>query len=266
MPTSPKALAARLDGCPTADQPWLVWLHGLFGSGDDWQTVLPFFADFPCLVIDLPGHGASADIAVADMAAVSRLLTATLQQHGVHRYWLIGYSMGGRLAAYHATYGGADGRPPPGLCGLLVEGAHPGLPEATEREERLRHDRTWAERLRCEALPQVLADWYRQPVFAALSAAQRAAMQHRRSRNDAAGVAMMLMACSLAQQPWLGDRLATLALPFAFLCGADDGKFQHLARACGFPLHLIGDAGHNAHAANPLAFAATIHELLNGRK
>lgn len=259
-------LASQVSGAPAGERPWLVWLHGLFGRGDDWQALLPGCADFPCLTVDLPGHGASQAVDAASMAEVNALLAATLQQRGIGQYWLIGYSLGGRIASYHATQGGAGQPAPAGLCGLIVEAAHPGLAQADQRTERLLHDHGWAQRLRHEPLAQVLDDWYRQPLFADVSPAQRTALVVRRSANQGARVAMLLEACSLGRQPALAGALTALALPFAFVCGTLDAKFQALAQQHHFPLHPIEQAGHNAHAANPAAFAATIHSLLNRRK
>jgi 2-succinyl-6-hydroxy-2,4-cyclohexadiene-1-carboxylate synthase len=259
-------LASQVSGAPAGQRPWLVWLHGLLGSGADWQALLPGFADYPCLTVDLPGHGASQVLNAASLAEVNTLLGATLQQRGIQHYWLIGYSLGGRIASYHATQGGAGQPAPAGLCGLIVEAAHPGLAQADQRAERLLHDQGWAQRLRHEPLLQVLADWYQQPVFADLSPAQRTALVARRSANCGERVAMLLEACSLGRQPELAGALTALALPFAFVCGTRDAKFQALAQQHHFPLHPIDQAGHNAHAANPAAFSATIHSLLNRRK
>lgn len=266
MPSSTNGarLAGRLGGTAAGGRPWLVWLHGLFGSGDDWQALLPGCAEFPCLTLDLPGHGRSRAIDAASLAEVDALLSASLQHHGIGRYWLIGYSLGGRIACYHATRGGG-GAPPAGLCGLIVEAAHPGLGDEAQRAARCAHDHGWAQRLRCEPLAQVLDDWYRQPLFADLDSAQRAAMVARRGDSDGARVAMLLEACSLGRQAELATGLNALTLPFAYLCGTRDAKFQDLARRHHFPLHLIGAAGHNAHAANPDEYAATLQQLLNRR-
>lgn len=261
MLASNDVLAARACGDLGADQPWLVWLHGLFGSGDDWREILPACAAYPCLTVDLPGHGASRAIDAASLAAVDALLAGTLAQREIRRYWLIGYSLGGRIACHFATRRGAG---QPGLCGLIVEAAHPGL-AAHERAARREHDHGWAQRLRQEPIARVLDDWYRQPVFADLDAAARAAMVARRSANDPARVAMLLEACTLADQPEMAAGLTALTLPFAFLCGERDLKFTALARRHGFPLQPIADAGHNAHAANPAGFAATLLAILNGR-
>ncbi|XBS68617.1 alpha/beta fold hydrolase [Acerihabitans sp. KWT182] len=105
-----------------AGRPWLIWLHGLLGSGADWAPVLPYFDGWPQAALDLPGHGASCAIAPESFAAVSQGLAHTLASLGIEHYILIGYSLGGRIALYHACRNS-----PAGLRGLFVEGAHPGV-------------------------------------------------------------------------------------------------------------------------------------------
>ncbi|MDE1480823.1 alpha/beta fold hydrolase, partial [Xenorhabdus bovienii] len=85
---------------------WLVWLHGFLGKGDDWLPVVNACDQYASLIIDLPGHGNSVDITVqGGFAEVSELLNATLSERQIDDYWLIGYSLGGRIAMYHAIHG-----------------------------------------------------------------------------------------------------------------------------------------------------------------
>ncbi len=248
----------RRVGQPQPGQPWLVMLHGLLGSGEDWQPVLPYLADWPLLLVDLPGHGASRSLPTADFADVSRQLTALLAQQAVTDYWLLGYSLGGRIAMYHACQGDAAG-----LRGLLVEGGHPGLASAAEREARQRHDADWARRFRYEPLDSVLPDWYQQPVFARLSSAQRDRLIALRRGNHGPAVADMLEATSLSRQPCLVDVLQRLRVPFGYLCGSQDTKFQALAAQHRLPLLSVDHAGHNAHQANPSAYVERIRQFIS---
>lgn len=254
----PMTLHCRRVVPAASERPWLVLLHGLLGSGDDWRALCPFLADFPLLLVDLPGHGAAHSRTARDFADVSRQLTSTLQAQGVGRYWLAGYSLGGRIAMYHAAYGDAEG-----MQGLLAEGGNPGLTEPALRQARLAHDRQWARRLRQEPLAQVLDAWYRQPVFADVTPDERAALVALRCRNHGPSVAAMLEATSLGHQPWLLDALRRRRLPFGYLCGANDGKFQALAAQYALPLLTVPQAGHNAHRANPEAYARQMRAFIS---
>ncbi|XTZ39658.1 2-succinyl-6-hydroxy-2,4-cyclohexadiene-1-carboxylate synthase [Salmonella enterica] len=238
--------------------PWLVFLHGFSGDGSEWQEVGASFADYPRLYLDLPGHGGSADIRVASFTDLSAVLRATLDSYNILSYWLVGYSLGARIAMFYACHD------PAGLCGLVLEGGHPGLTDAQAREQRLESDRQWAVRFHHQPLPAVFADWYKQSVFASLSEGQRAALVAQRSQNNGPALAQMLEATSLAQQPDLRAGLADATFPIHYLYGEFDSKFQALATqvTAVANCHTIPDAGHNAHRENPTAVVATLAHIL----
>nr|WP_265101582.1 2-succinyl-6-hydroxy-2,4-cyclohexadiene-1-carboxylate synthase [Klebsiella aerogenes] len=234
----------------------MVFLHGFSGDRDEWRTVGESFPAWPRLYLDLPGHGGSADIAVDGFTGVSELLQATLNSYNILDYWLIGYSLGGRVAMNFAC------QPRAGLRGLIVEGGHPGLQDEVSRQARRGNDSAWAERFRREPLVQVFADWYQQPVFASLNAAQRASLVALRRRNNGATLAAMLEATSLARQGDLRPSLQARDFPFHYLCGERDAKFRAIAQALAADTHIIHHAGHNAHRDNPAAVIACLAQIL----
>ncbi|EKK7716669.1 2-succinyl-6-hydroxy-2,4-cyclohexadiene-1-carboxylate synthase [Cronobacter dublinensis] len=250
-------LAAHWLPARAASRGAVVWLHGFLGDRREWQTVAADCEQYDHVFIDLPGHGGSAHCTASGFAHVSELLTATLNSYNILKYWLVGYSLGGRIAMFHATQGEARG-----LRGLVVEGGHPGLRDAREREARLMADQRWAQRLRAEPFATVLDDWYRQPVFATLTHMQRQALIALRLRNDPAALAAMLDATSTGRQPPLYEPLQALRVPFHYLCGERDAKFRALAATLNVPLHLITGAGHNAHRENPQATARCLNAIL----
>ncbi len=237
-------------------QPWLVFLHGFSGDNREWQTVSETLSAFPRLLLDLPGHGGSDTLAVSSFDEMDALLRATLARYNIQRYWLVGYSLGGRIAMYHAC------QRPAGLCGVVVEGGHPGLNDDASRGDRLVSDRQWAMRFRQQPLAVVFDAWYRQPVFASLSEPQRAALVAVRSQNNGETLAAMLEATSLAQQPDLCHALQALPIPVHYLYGEYDSKFQALATHVTRHCHAIPAAGHNAHRENPVAVAETLARIL----
>jgi len=132
--------------------PWLVFLHGFSGDCREWQTVGAALGDYPRLYLDLPGHGGSGNTGVTGFEEMSDLLTRTLLSYNILNFWLVGYSLGGRIAMFHAC------QQPEGLKGIIVEGGHPGLQDAGERSARLASDRRWARRFRTESLDVVFTD------------------------------------------------------------------------------------------------------------
>ncbi|EMD9274746.1 2-succinyl-6-hydroxy-2,4-cyclohexadiene-1-carboxylate synthase [Cronobacter malonaticus] len=250
-------LAAHFQPARVAARGTVVWLHGFLGDHREWQTVAAACVEHDHLFIDLPGHVGSAHLSPLDFAHVNEQLIATLNSYNILECWLVGYSLGGRIAMFHASQGNT-----PGLRGLLVEGGHPGLLNADERDARCVADKKWAQRFRDEPIETVLNDWYRQPVFATLTDEQRRELITLRARNQPAALATMLEATSLGRQPPLYESLARLSVPFHYLCGERDAKFRALAATLNVPLHVITGAGHNAHRENPAAVARCLNAIL----
>ena len=239
-----------------SDSPWLVFLHGFSGDSQEWQPIGERLSGFSRLYIDLPGHGGSAEIRVSGFTDVISLLRDTLLSYNILKYWLVGYSLGGRVAMIAAC------QEMPGLCGLVVEGGHPGLQSDAERDTRRDSDHHWAERFRHDALTEVFTDWYQQPVFASLNARQREALVALRSQNNGETLAAMLEATSLAVQPDLRAALTARAFPFYYLCGERDSKFCALATELAATRHVIRNAGHNAHRENPAGVVDCLAQIL----
>lgn len=240
----------------SAGQPWLVFLHGFSGDAREWQAVGEQLNTLPRLYLDLPGHGGSADLTVTDFASVDALLRHTLISYNILSYWLVGYSLGGRIAMYHACQGAQ------GLLGLIVEGAHPGLRCPEARQQRRASDARWAERFRHQPLSEVFADWYHQPVFSSLHDEQRQQLIALRSQNNGTTLASMLQATSLAEQPDLHPALSQRDFAFYYLFGERDNKFGHIAAELAATCFAIPHAGHNAHRDNPDAVVACLAQIL----
>ncbi|MBS4696195.1 2-succinyl-6-hydroxy-2,4-cyclohexadiene-1-carboxylate synthase [Aeromonas allosaccharophila] len=238
----------------------LVLLHGLLGDSGDWQPVIDRLPGHNCIALDLPGHGQHRALNVSDFEQSHQWLVAELASRNIERYLLAGYSLGGRLALYHAS------REPAGLQGLLPENCHPGLP-ASERAARIQHDEQWARRFEQEPLADVLADWYRQGVFADLDDAARARQIARRLGNDGKAIAAMLRATSLGKQPDLAPWLMQCQLPVTWVSGKLDHKFHQLACQLASQHrkinHLVLEGGHNLHAHQPETFARLLVEWVN---
>ncbi|WP_428943584.1 2-succinyl-6-hydroxy-2,4-cyclohexadiene-1-carboxylate synthase [Pantoea sp. FN060301] len=250
-------LHARWQRGQESSRPALVWLHGFLGSGDEWRAIQPHFSEWPQLSLDLPGHGGSSASRVEGFEALSGAIVRTLHRYQIQRYWLIGYSLGGRVALSHACQPDRDG-----LSGVIVEGAHPGLSCESERRERGESDARWARLFRQQPLLKTLDRWYRQPVFNDLSEDERQETIALRRQNHPDALAAMLLATSLSRQPDLTAALRQLRLPVHAICGERDAKFLHLTQRAALPCHVIPRAGHNAHRANPQAFAAQLRQIL----
>ena len=254
----------RLTG--PADAPIVLFLHGFMGSLTDWQTVIDAReGEYRCLAVDLPGHGDSTGFSDSayTMEGAARLVVDLLDELEVSRANVVGYSMGGRLALYLAIeYGERCER-------LCLESASPGLELEVDRITRRGLDEARAIRLETDDYDSFLEEWYRQPLFATLSAKEEliSGLLEARRANDPHELARSLRGMGTGRQPSLWERIATLEVPTLAMSGALDGKYVEIAekmavlndrvRAVSVP-----NTGHIIHLENPEAFILLLRSFL----
>lgn len=252
--------------CPSKT-PLLVFLHGLLGSGEDWNECIEHLPNFHKLMIDLPGHGESRFVDSEGFEPTCQMLEQTILcqigQIGLatnHPVVVIGYSLGGRLAMYSLANGYLDKL---NLVKLIVEGGNFGLESEEEKAQRLVNDTKWAIRFAQQPIDEVLSDWYQQSVFSSLNHEQRQTLVLKRSGNLGVSVANMLLSTSLAKQPDLRATLSAYQHLIHYICGKKDRKFIDLATLSGFEFSEIDFAGHNVHFEQPEQFSDVIKKQSN---
>lgn len=245
-------------------QPPLCFLHGFMGSSADWTPVVEALSpDAYCVTVDLPGHGQSLDGPeyLYTMEGATQALADVLDDVGIHRCSLVGYSMGGRVALYFSLF--HPGR----VRRLGLESASPGLPTGEERVQRRFLDDERADRIQ-EDLDSFLESWYRQPLFASLDRHGLVdEMVATRRANDPDELARALRGLSPGEQPSLWDRLPDLSVPTLVLTGELDEKYEAITQRTGERIEvarrvLVPGAGHNVHAERPQAFLAHLVQFL----
>ena len=128
-------------------KPIILLLHGFMGNLHDFQEIVALISEqFCCLLIDLPGHGNTEvkqdrDYAMPNLAQAIIELLKTLQ---INQCYLLGYSMGGRVALYLTIYF------PSYFKRVILESTSPGLATKAERDRRIRQDLKLAEKLESE--------------------------------------------------------------------------------------------------------------------
>lgn len=95
----------RITAQYTADKPWLVLIHGLFGSLDNLNSIARALADeVNCVLVDLPNHGLSQTIESFDYLDINQGLVDMLAELGLTSAHFLGHSLGGKAAMYFALH------------------------------------------------------------------------------------------------------------------------------------------------------------------
>lgn len=246
--------AIRRPGAP----PTLVALHGFAGTGADWERLLDRFPNASVLP-DLPGHGATTESA-ASFASLADMLEP-LPGPAEAAVW-IGYSFGARCLFELAL------RHPRRVAGLVLVGAHPGLP-SDERVGRAAQDEADARLLEGRGLDAFLEAWHSRPIFASRRGRPDwpEEVRRKKTRNRAAGLAETLRRLGLGAQPDYRRHLAEITAPTLWVTGGLDETYTRLAADCApRMMHaehvVIEGAGHGAHLEEPQAFQDILARFL----
>jgi 2-succinyl-6-hydroxy-2,4-cyclohexadiene-1-carboxylate synthase len=240
----------------------LLMLHGFTGSGRVWKGF--DFPGFQTRAVDLLGHGetdAPTDPTHYRIENAAADLASMLDEPA----FVLGYSMGGRLALYFAL------RFPDKVHGLILESASPGLADDTERSARAASDFALADSIERDGIAAFVDRWERLPLFATQTPEQRAALRTIRLAQRPHGLANSLRGMGTGVQPSLWERLNEIAVPTMIVTGALDSKFcavgALMASLVPTAQHVIlPAAGHTPHLEQPDAHKAVVQSFLRGAK
>ncbi|MDP5017596.1 MAG: 2-succinyl-6-hydroxy-2,4-cyclohexadiene-1-carboxylate synthase [Dolichospermum sp.] len=247
----------------------ILFLHGFMGNIHEFdQAIKLLFDDFSCLTIDLPGHGKTQilDDECYTMASTAAAIIQLLDELKIDQCFLIGYSMGGRLALYLTLHF------PQRFIKVILESASPGLATETARLARIKNDTQIARKLsrmiNKDDFYDFLNNWYQQPIFGDIkNHTQYQSMIVNRLTNHPLNLVKSLQFMGTGSQPCLWELLIENTVPLLLLVGEKDEKFIDINMAmtekCNFTkLQIIPQVGHNIHLENTLAFAKNIQNFL----
>jgi len=230
-------------------------LHGFTQRGSMWDEIATVVRG-EWATPDLPGHGGRPACPWEKaVARVGEWLGETAPPR-----WLVGYSMGGRLALAAALeHAGMVDR-------LVLVSASPGIAGEADRQRRRAEDEALANRLETAGVAAFVDEWLARPMFSGLAARPaewRAADRAARVGNEASGLAAALRLLGQGAQPYLGERLAALSMPVLLVAGADDGRYAALAGSMGKRLARstvaeVPGAGHAVVGERPAELAALL--------
>jgi 2-succinyl-6-hydroxy-2,4-cyclohexadiene-1-carboxylate synthase len=246
--------------------PIIVLLHGFLGCHRDWEPCMVLLKKkYTCLAVDLPGHGSSIHIPLDvrwSMEWVAETVVQTLQSITDQPAFLVGYSMGGRLALYLAL------RYRQYFKKCVIESASPGLATESERAQRRIHDQKIAHSLINEPFSAFLKKWYSQPLFQSLREHPKFNQMVTTRQNETPTLlAKLLVEMGTGMQPALWDELSNLKIPLCLVNGEKDVKFIAISeemRKIKPAIHhcIVSEAGHNVHFEQPAKFVTILNNFL----
>lgn len=238
-----------------AGEPRLVLAHGFTQTARSWLPLArPLAEHHEVLLVDLPGHGGSSEIA-ASVECGARML-GDVGGRGVY----VGYSMGAR----HVLRLACDR--PELVRAMVLVGGTAGIVDEQERAARRRSDDELAAGIERDGVAAFVDRWLAQPMFAGLP--DDPADRTERLRNTTAGLAASLRLAGTGAQEPLWDRLPSCTVPALILVGARDEKFtalgHRLVAGLAGPTRFteIDGAGHAAHLERPEAVLGTVRTWL----
>jgi 2-succinyl-6-hydroxy-2,4-cyclohexadiene-1-carboxylate synthase len=240
------------------------------GNCHEFDEVIKFLSnDFYCLTIDLPGHGKTRVFGGDEcytMANTAQALIKLLDNLKIAQCFLVGYSMGGRLALYLNLHF------PQRFYKVILESASPGLITEVERLERVKSDEQIARKLtRCVEegdFRAFLLNWYNQRIFGYVkNHLEFEGMIESRLQNNPLELAKSLRFMGTGCQPSLWEKLKENTNSLLLLVGEYDEKFiiinRKMVNICKFTqLKIISNSAHNIHLENTLAFVQNLNKFL----
>lgn len=251
------------------DLPTVVFLHGFTGSTRTWREVRDELkGSFRTVAIDLTGHGKTTVPQYPERYSMEEQiedLHLLFEQLSLNSFYLVGYSMGGRIAlAFTLQY-------PDFVKALLLESSSPGLKEEKARIDRMNADGVLAKKIIQNGIASFVNNWENIPLFDSqkrLPAMKRQMIREERLQQSELGLANSLLGIGTGSQKSYWKSLYSIKKPVFLITGELDSKFVAIARemkslAPTWHHTIIPNTGHAIHVENPVFFATMIKEYLN---
>ncbi len=237
-------------------KPKVILLHGFLGSSLDWSDSLAGLEDLAEWVpLDLPGHGQDASLPTKFEDAFAKIAAVSVAPN--QPLYLVGYSMGGRIALLWALAN------PGRVSRMVILSSHTGTDESASR---WMFDQSWANRFSSEPLQTVIHDWYQQPLFTPLR--QHSIFEkvlQKRALGNGHSLAAALLAFSVSKQGNLLPKVPLLP-PTHWLFGEFDRSYRDLWCCLREKYHqsvkVIPKVGHALLVESPLSVQKSLSRTI----
>lgn len=249
----------------------IVLLHGFSGDVHTWTWIQNALAKtYQVVALDILGHGKTdspKDHTRYQMEEVIQDLREIFQKLNLTDVYLLGYSMGGRLAlAFSLAY-------PEKVKHLILESSSPGLKTDAKRRERKAHDEWLARNILENGMAWFVAYWRDVPIFSSTSLndkekeARLERFYTQQKKASPIGLANSLFGMGTGMQESYWNQLAQISFQTTLICGTNDEKFctinkdmqKHIPNA---EIFFIDDAGHRVHLEQPTRFLQLVEQQI----
>ncbi|MBC1655239.1 2-succinyl-6-hydroxy-2,4-cyclohexadiene-1-carboxylate synthase [Listeria welshimeri] len=250
------------------EKPVLLMLHGFTGSNKTFQESITYLEEhFSIVAPDLLGHGKTDspdEIARYSIERIVDDLVTILQELKIMQCFVLGYSMGGRVATAFAS------AHPEMVRGLILVSSSPGLAQKDLQESRVQADNRLADMLESEGIRSFVDYWEKLALFASqevLSDELKKRIRLERLAQNPNGLAMSLRGMGTGKQPSYWNHLADFTFPVLLMTGSLDEKFEKIAQEMQQLIpnstHVtVQNAGHAVYLEQPNIFLSQLTNWL----
>ncbi|MBC1780734.1 2-succinyl-6-hydroxy-2,4-cyclohexadiene-1-carboxylate synthase [Listeria welshimeri] len=250
------------------EKPVLLMLHGFTGSNKTFQeSITHLEKHFSIVAPDLLGHGKTDspdEIARYSIERIVEDIVTILQELKIMQCFVLGYSMGGRVATAFAS------AHPEMVRGLILVSSSPGLAQKDLQESRVQADNRLADMLESEGIRSFVDYWEKLALFASqevLSDELKKRIRLERLAQNPNGLAMSLRGMGTGKQPSYWNHLADFTFPVLLMTGSLDEKFEKIAQEMQQLIpnstHVtVQNAGHAVYLEQPNIFLSQLTNWL----
>uniref|UniRef100_A0A0D9VHL4 Mandelate racemase/muconate lactonizing enzyme C-terminal domain-containing protein n=1 Tax=Leersia perrieri TaxID=77586 RepID=A0A0D9VHL4_9ORYZ len=266
----------------------VLFLHGFLGTSEDWVPMMKALSPSARVIaVDLPGHGESKIIqhgvenpnqASVTVQVVADLLLKLICDITDGEVFVVGYSMGARIALHMALNKNHKAVTSRQISGAVIISGSPGLRDEASKRRRSAIDKSRAHFLSSCGLDSFLETWYSAKMWASLREHPKfdSLVRTRREHNNIKALSKVLADSSIGRQKSLWEDLKHLKSPLLIVAGEKDLKFKEISqeicreirkyRDCESnglcEMIIVPDSGHAVHIENPLPLVRAVRKFL----
>ncbi len=267
MPSTIQSVPLHIQTIGKSSLPRIIFLHGFLGSGSDWLPIARQLCDdYCCIMVDLPGHGKASFQQTPQTDGffdqTIDALAELLQESPSTQSYIVGYSMGGRLALALLL------RHQELFSKAVIVSASPGLRTVKEQIDRQEHDEKIARKIE-HNFEGFIEAWYDQPLFATLKHHPIfKEVETERKINDPRNLALAMRVLGTGRQRSQWERLQYNNIPVRFFAGEKDERYVEIGRQMvklcpGSDLEIFPHCGHTLQLENKELFLDRLRFFFN---